>query len=142
MTTDKDMEEAHRIRCQIDRLNREDADNLLASEIARIRSEAKVETLREAAESAGKWLAENVPRNYIPTALQERDELRSAILTDEPNNNGKHDFCGWAFDGNLWTSDCGLTWEFPELGPKDNGVAHCHGCGKPARLADEPNKEE
>jgi hypothetical protein len=40
--------------------------------------------------------------------------------------------CTWAesADG-VWTSDCGLTWEFSLGGPVDNQMMYCPKCGRP-----------
>ena len=51
--------------------------------------------------------------------------------------------CTWTEDTQgYWSTSCGRSWTFIEGGPRENCICYCHGCGKPVRLADEPNKEE
>ena len=65
------------------------------------------------------------------------DQL-SAVIAEGPCSE-----CTWTEDPDgLWSTSCGRSWTFIEGGPEDNRVHYCHGCGKPVRIADEPNKEE
>lgn len=40
--------------------------------------------------------------------------------------------CAWTFDSDVmaWRSSCGHAWVFNDGGPSDNGVRHCHNCGR------------
>lgn len=39
--------------------------------------------------------------------------------------------CTWKQDpiDGYWWSDCGLTWEFTDGDPSENGALYCPGCG-------------
>ena len=47
------------------------------------------------------------------------------------------DKCAWIHydeDDNVWVSECGLEWVFPEpLSPQENGMNFCPGCGLPLK---------
>ena len=83
---------------------------------ARIRAEAKAEAL---------------------AAMAPCIEAYESALKDKAGE------CTWTEDPEgYWSTSCGRSWTFIEGGPEENGVRYCHGCGKPVRIADEPNKEE
>lgn len=83
---------------------------------ARIRSEAKAEALAAMAPCIGVY----------ESAL--KDKAGECTWTEDPEG--------------YWSTSCGRSWTFIEGGPRENCVRYCHGCGKPVRIADEPNKEE
>ena len=106
--------------------------------------EAKAETLREAVNRVHgiklKWRKNDTARikDYKQAANESLDHAIVAILGKEFRPE-----CTWTFNGyTAWESACGRSWGFEDGGPEDNGVRYCHGCGKPVRIADEPNKEE
>lgn len=102
---------------------------LTEKEIDDIRSEAKAEALREAAERAV---------DFCSSWNINSDWLRAAILADEPQVE-----CTWTeYPEGYWSTSCGRSWTFIEGGPEENGICYCHGCGKPVRITDEPDKEE
>ena len=104
--------------------------------------EAKAEALREAAERAVDWFKGiGLGVSGLKSA---HDELRSAILSASPSpDEGGARECVWTEDTDgLWKTSCGRSWTFIEGGPEANRVRYCHGCGKPVRIADDPNKEE
>ena len=126
---------------------------------ARIRAEAKAEALGEVAERVWSFL-----EKLRPQAIFDKDELRAAILAGEPQTpeqaqqaaddrayKWRHYMvgdepkpsCAWTESPEgYWSTSCGRSWTFIEGGPEENGVRYCHGCGKPVRITDEPNKEE
>ena len=69
--------------------------------------------------------------------------MAPCIVAYESALKDKAGECAWR-EGpeGYWSTSCGRSWTFIEGGPKDNRVHYCHGCGKPVRIADEPNKEE
>ena len=105
-------------------------------------SRIRAKALREAAERAVDWFKGiGLGVSGLKSA---HDELRSAILSADPSpDEGGARECVWTEDTDgLWETSCGRSWTFIEGGPEENGVRYCHGCGKPVRIADEPNKEE
>ena len=71
-------------------------------------------------------------------SIRERWGKDFDALADEPQTA-----CTWTESPEgYWSTSCGRTWTFIEGGPSENRVYYCHGCGKPVRIADEPNKEE
>lgn len=42
----------------------------------------------------------------------------------------RQDICIWTQDSDgPWNASCGVTWEFTDGGPADNGAHFCHHCG-------------
>lgn len=42
----------------------------------------------------------------------------------------RQDVCIWSQDSDgPWSSSCGVTWEFNDGGPSENGAHFCHHCG-------------
>ena len=44
--------------------------------------------------------------------------------------------CPWRLEdlhGNLWKSDCGVSFVLTDDSPIDNGMKFCHSCGKPLK---------
>ena len=105
----------------------------------KIRAEAKAESLREAADRLCKICVGELDPNTCKNCPD-----RSAILAvNSSTDEGEARECVWTEDTDgLWKTSCGRSWTFIEGGPKDNRVHYCHGCGKPVRISDEPNKEE
>ena len=51
------------------------------------------------------------------------------------------DACKWSHDWHeFWKGQCGITFEFTEGGPEDNGFSFCPKCGK--RLEVEESTQE
>lgn len=49
--------------------------------------------------------------------------------------------CEWTFDEftDSWDTDCEAKFTFIAGGPEDNGVRHCHCCGKRVKLVEVPS---
>lgn len=93
----------------------------------------ETEVLSEAAKRVEKYMDGHHPPHYYSIGVH------GALMG---YSDGAVPGCSWRFDGDLWASECGLSWEFPERGPKENGVRYCPKCGKTVRDADEPKKED
>jgi len=56
------------------------------------------------------------------------------------NLNARHacscgvEVCEWVNDDAMWEGSCGIAWEFPHGGPRDNDVKFCPTCGLPVRV--------
>ena len=50
--------------------------------------------------------------------------------------------CEWSFDGVMWNTTCGESWQFTTDGPAENNYRFCHGCGKPVVIAAAPGSAE
>jgi len=42
--------------------------------------------------------------------------------------------CEWVNDDAMWEGSCGIVWEFPHGGPRDNDVNFCPKCGLPVKV--------
>jgi hypothetical protein len=64
--------------------------------------------------------------------------LQAQLATNEAQT------CAWKEDNDgEWETSCGMTWDFTEDGPEENGLIYCPKCGKKAvfeRFADEPEE--
>lgn len=121
-------------------------ESILRTPIRQAKESAKseIEALNRNAE---RWLT---ARQYLTIADIERwgshelkghkaneDESRKADETIDrimgPENEDRH--CQWLpfNQGLLWRSYCGMTWNFEDGGPEQNGVNFCPRCGKPLR---------
>ena len=101
------------------------------------------EVLRDAAEMADEAIVRWADPIYIGDIPAEVSELRYKVEHAITHADEPQAACTWTEDPEgYWSTSCGRSWTFIEGGPEENGVRYCHGCGKPVRIADEPNKEE
>jgi len=40
------------------------------------------------------------------------------------------DYCTWDETLEYWETDCGMLWVFTDVGPAENDMRHCPGCGR------------
>lgn len=50
--------------------------------------------------------------------------------------------CIWSTDSDgIWLGDCGVTWQFFDDGPNENGLKYCPSCGKKVSVIAAPTQE-
>lgn len=68
----------------------------------------------------------------------ERDALNSPVIPDGSAGTN----CIWSTDSDgIWLGDCGVTWQFFDDGPNENGLKYCPSCGKKVSVIAAPAQE-
>ena len=69
----------------------------------------------------------------------ERDALNSPVIPDGSAGTN----CIWSTDSDgIWLGDCGVTWQFFDDGPDENGLKYCPSCGKKISVITAPAQEQ
>lgn len=99
----------------------------------------ELETMRARARRAEEAVKVELEQSGIKDLLDERDAEVKAL--EKKLAAQCHWSCPDREDNTYWESDCGLTWQFEDDGPKENDMQFCPKCGRHL-VVDEPPAEE
>ncbi|MDQ2069277.1 hypothetical protein [Natronospira bacteriovora] len=72
------------------------------------------------------------PQELLDWIEEQRDE---PYVEDPIYTTKKGKPCNWREDWEaIWTTDCGLTWGFPDGGPEESRVRYCPQCGSTVHI--------